>query len=469
MIFYHDMITVMTTIRKHGRRITKNKKRKNLKNTKNMKSKKRGKRDVIRHEGGIVHFSKKIYEFIDANPELFVLDNLTEDHSLNMNCLNKYIDFQTESNEKSKPFWNFYQYLYNNVLYISNQNIQDQYEKNAHELYGLSQSKTVDGKKYYLVLILPEEKTKSDFYFTLYFLHLYKNLYPNDYVNITIIIESEIKKGITRPHPDSQHIIYIITDDFCYSGEQMSNTIKYQYKKQFLRYIDGKRRDYSIYINVFGMTDIALKNINTITWVTIRIPDKCTTVENINYLAIFNKYCKEHNYDIKPESVDMFYFTEDDVKLKSFTKRLIEYKDLPLIYLPYKYPDMISFPTRLCYFMEMSNTYFIANGDYIGENTIKYENNILDKYNDEEMLRKEISQMDFIFQLNSMELFKEKYPELVHTVNTNEFGIVHMLKLINNCNYASIDFTNKKIPNCNHFCYKPFYKKKKYLDKISVL
>ena len=54
---------------------------------------------------------------------------------MDLDCLKKYIEFQKESKKKSEPFWNFYEYLYNNILYISNSKIIDQYEKNAHEIY----------------------------------------------------------------------------------------------------------------------------------------------------------------------------------------------------------------------------------------------------------------------------------------------------------------------------------------------
>ena len=415
-------------------RYNKFKKRKNSKQLKNSKkSKKRGKKENtidsferIRYKGGGYHinFSKIIYEFIDANVELFDINNITEDHSMDMDCLKKYIEYQKENKKTSKLFWNFYEYLYKNIIYITNDYIKEQYEKNAHEIHKLSKNVDDNGMNYHVIFILIEDATKSNYYFTLYFLYLYKNLYPDDYENIDVIMESEIVKGIANNQ--LEHTIYVVTDDFSYSGDQMLGAIQHKYNKQFRQYTNGKSRNYSIYINVFGITYTALKRIESIlTWVKLRIPNDCKIFDNITYNAIFNKYCKENNYDIEIESVDMFYFTKDDIKLKSFRESLeLEIDidlELPLIYLSYKYPDFMSFPTQLCYFMDMPKTYFIAHDDYIGENIVTFNNNIHENFTDDGMFHETCSRLGFVFQFNSMELFAEKYPKLVYTI-TKELG-----------------------------------------------
>ena len=473
----------MTSTRKRGRKSQYNKlkKRKNSKN-----SRKRGKRGkliksnhVVRNKGGslesglYINFNKKVYEFIDANLGLFVIDDFTKDHSIDMDCLKTYIKFQKEGNKKSVAFWNFYEYLYKNIMYISNSNIIDQYKKNAYELHNLSTNRNANGMKNHLVLLLPDDVSKSNYYFTLYFLHLYRNIYPNDYENIDILSETDMKKGTTGSSSDenkinfdydSKHTIYITTDDFSYSGEQIELKISYEYQDHLPHRIHGQTNNYSIYINVFGMTGIALETINSLNfWVKIQIPDKCMIINNKTYPAIFDKYCKEYNYKIKPESVDMLYFTAKYTTLRSFTKSLIEERNSPLIYLSYKYPDSLSFPTRLCYFKELPNTYFIAHDE---ENIVTYKENIEEYSMDDVMFREKCSEMDFVFQLKSMELFKEKYPKLVHTVDTNESGIVHVLKLVKNCNYGPMNFHER--PHCTNFCYKPFYKKQKYIEKMTA-
>ena len=472
-LFYISIvINIMIGTRKRRHERKNGKQSKNPKKWK--KTKKRGKRGQfihsLRHKGGErnpTNFSDTMYKFIDENLELFALHNVMEDHSMNIDCLTKYIEHQRENEKTSKLFWDFYEYFYKNIIYISNNDIIEQYEKNAHEIYNLSKNVHENGVEYHIIIILTNEISKSDYYFTLYFLHLYRNLYPDDYQNIHVIMESDIISGIVNDV--SKHTIYIITDDVCYSGGQMHETIKHRYRKQFSRYKNGKDKNYSIYINVIGMTDISLNLIDTITWVKIIIPNECLTYKNITYNAIFNKYCKEYNYDMKIESVDMFFFTAKDRTLKSFTRELRIKMNLPLIYLPYKYPDFVSFPTDLCYFMDMPKTYFIAHDDYVGENIVTFNNNILENSTDEISFHKKCSQMNFVFQLNSMELFKDKYPELVYTIDTRELGTIYLLKLINNCNYDFInyDVKNKNYrPDCNNFCYKPFYKKKEYLNKV---
>ena len=83
-----------------------------------------------------VQLPTELSRIVSSYDQLLYRENVrVYDHSMDLDCLKKYIEFQKESKKKSEPFWNFYEYLYNNILYISNSNIIDQYEKNAHEIY----------------------------------------------------------------------------------------------------------------------------------------------------------------------------------------------------------------------------------------------------------------------------------------------------------------------------------------------
>ena len=468
----------MTSTRKCKRQYNKLKKRKTSKNSK--KRGKRGKR-IIRHKGGedpkldiYINFSKKIYEIIDANLGLFIIDDFIEDHSMNLDALHKYIKYQTESNKKSVPFWNFYEYLYKNILYITNSDIINQYETNAHEIYNLSTKKSADGMNNHIVFLLSDKVDKSNFYCALYFLHLYRKMYPLDYQNIKVLCESEMSKEAMGHSSDedkihfnydSEYTIYITTDDFSYSGEQLHYLIDLNYRYHLPHKVHSKSDNYSIYINVVGMTYYALKNISPSPyWVKIIIPEKCMIIKNRTYNEIFDKYCKEYNYNITRDSVDLFYFTNTYVHPRSFTNLLMGRQDLPLIYLSYKYPDHISFPTDMCYIRDIPNIYLIAYSDYNEKNTVIFDDNIISK---DVMFHEKCSKLDFIFQLRSMEQFKEKYPDLVYDIDSNKYGIIHVLKLFKNCNYESMSMDSDNGMNCNRFCYKPFYKKKQYVKNIT--
>ena len=74
-----------------------------------------------------LNISDIVYHFIDSNVFMFNLDKITEDHSIDTECLNHYIDYQ-KTNKRTEPFWNFYKYLYDNIMYISNSRITKQYE-----------------------------------------------------------------------------------------------------------------------------------------------------------------------------------------------------------------------------------------------------------------------------------------------------------------------------------------------------
>ena len=469
---------------KKKRNTSKREKEKNLKNAE--KKENRGKRIKEKKKGGeglrhdmYLNFNKQVYTFIDNNKVLFDLDDITKDHSIDMDCLTKYIAHQG-NNHKSKPFWNFYEYLYKNIIYISNSKITEQYENNAKEIHDLYTNKSINILDCHLVLILTEEVDKSNYYFTLYFLYLYKKLYPNDYQHIEVILETEMKIGTKNRYPGedrinfqyySNHTIYIMTDDFCYSGEQMNTEINTHVQKNnypHLTHAQNKNKNFSVYINVVGMTSIALKLLNNNHKIKLYIPQQCIIINNATYNDIFDKYCKEYNYTIQSEAVDMFCFTKDNINPRSFNEELKIDKNMPLIYLSFKYPDYISIAPYLCYFGESSEIYFIAHSDYTEENMNSFHKEM--RENDTgRTFHEKCSSLKFIFQLNDLESFKEKYPELVHTIDKNEPGS-NMLKLMKNCNYeAIVTYEKRRAPRCNFFCYKPFYKKSQNKNKMNSL
>ena len=293
-------------------------------------------------------------------------------------------------------------------------------------------------------------------------------MYPDSYQHIQIVYQDDLESRYNSDKDDNddddliqfdydnKHTIYIITDDFCYSGSQMAIEIQKLfdcYEYPHLQISDNENNEnFSIYVNVVGMTNISSEHLKTIFQVKLIIPDKCYIVADVTYNGIFNKYCKEYNYDIKHKSVDMYYFTMNDITFRSFTDKLIPDKDLSLIYLSFKYPDKVSTIPYLCYFPQRSNIYFIAYNDYNNKDITTLTNSIRSKY----------SSLEYIFQLKDMEQFENLHPGCVYTINSKNESI-HILKLIKNCNYSLLSYYREDHePQCNLFCYKPFYKKKEY-------
>ena len=173
----------------------------------------------------LLNVTEIVYDFIDTHLTLFNLDDVSEDHSIDYTCLKRYIDYQTT--EKTRMFWDFYRYLYENIVYISNKTITRQYSRNAVEIYNLRKNDECD-----IIVILTQNSKKSNFYFTLYFLYIYRKLYQNDYKHIRVIKEIDFLKTDTYYQYYSidncvmldytRHTIYVVSDDFCYSGTQLN-------------------------------------------------------------------------------------------------------------------------------------------------------------------------------------------------------------------------------------------------------
>ena len=431
---------------------------------------------------GYLNVSEIIYQFIDNNLDYFDLDRNTQDHSIDMNCLKKYIRHQKEK-PQSEPFWTFYEYLYDNIQYISNSRIDKQYRKNAKELFNLYKNGSINGFECNLVLIFTYDCMKSNYYFTLYFLYLYRKLYPNDYQHLQVILEDEIDieteeyfamrekyslENRIEFDYENKHTIYIMTDDFSYSGTQMNTEIQDYFDNISYPHLsqsnDEIKKNFSVYVNVVGMTDRALSRLKRIHQVKLIIPDDCLFIQNVSYNDIFLKYCKNYNYPQDDQLVDMFYFTTYNTELQSFTNTFINDKEMPLIYLSFKYPDGISMIQNMCYFTFRSDTYFIAYKDYEANQNIFHQ--MVYQGIQKTELDNLLLSTNIIFQLNDLKSFQQLYPNLVYITDADN---VYMLKLIKNCKYSRLSFFNELYPpKCNEFCYKPFYKKRDYIKLVET-
>ena len=424
-----------------------------------------------------LNISDIVYNFIDNHLDLFNLNTLVQDHSIDFNCLKRYIAYQRTP--KTKEFWDFYLYLYESIVYIPNETIIRQFKKNALELNSLSKEVREDGKPTKLYFIISHFREKSNFYFGLYFLFLYRNMFRSDYKELQIIDQQDLyddnnyngmSVNLITFHPES-FSIYIFTDDVCYSGDQMNDLIYDFYRQDMFPHTRHQLDDFEIYLNVVGMSSKAKTLFDLVFYKPI-IPSNCYIIDNVTYSSVYSKYCDKKNFHYYVNDINIFYFTKDDLKLHSFLNTLMptQFEEQPLIYLSFKYPDYISTVQFMCYFTHSSNKYFIKESDFpelciegqikFGENNEVIEPTLQQSDLTVDQFKKQCLSFDWIFQLKDSKVFKKTYPNCMYTdKNDND-----ILKLIKNCNFEIMDTYD--LPQCGDFCYKPFYKKKAYLDII---
>lgn len=426
-------------------------------------------------KGGNITVGEYVMKFILENESLFDLDRLTQDHSIDMDCLQKYIAYQS-GNEKTKTFWDFFYYLYQHIQYISNETITKQYDSNIDELYDLYTYGIIGVLEVSLILILPRNTDKSNFYFTLYFLYRYQKKYGDACKDIQIITEYDFvyHSDILNIDFKKKHTVFIFTDDFSYSGTQMSQSVKVPYDMNLYPHLKEPtgqyRENFSIYLNVVGMTQIAHLLFESIKEVNIMIPEQCFIPKDETFRDILTKYCRIN--DVTISSIDVLYFSHKNKSIKSFLEKFIVSIDLSLIYLSFKYPDNISSIPFICYLAQIPELYFVTRADIdkkIVFDTLKTYFN-----ENETTFNEKCNSVDWIFKFKDMELFQQENPQLVHTIVTNkkQESNVYLLKLVKNCNYSELKEDSiqeiKQTP-CNIFCYKPFYKNKGYKQIIQSL
>ena len=440
-----------------------------------------------------------IYDFIDANLSLFDLHTLTKDHSIDLTCLKRFIDFQSEE-PMSKKFWDFYRFLYESIIYISNDTITRQYTRNAIELHELSKNgmKHPDEpdepwKECNIVLILPKNKEKSNYYFTLYFLYIYRKHFHNDYKDLKVMTETDFETATVSDKKysedncilfdDTKYTIFVVTDDFCYSGDQLYEKITdYQSTQSFFQKQENKHLLFT-YANVIGLTSIASRSF-TFFIQNIMIPSKCYIVRDNTYDDILKKYYETRK--LSEYDFDLFYFTqENNVQTFSLLQKLIPHNPATLVYLSFKYPDGVSTIQNMCYFFVNKGTFFISCDEYRLRHNIKMQHGY-DKRSvivaapsltvpglSPEEFEHECSLLPWVFEMKDISEFGTVFPQYVHTTDRNNVQ-VKLLKLMNNCDY-DYTFVNSdryfdiNNPKCNDFCYNPFYKEYQYIMTLRTI
>jgi hypothetical protein len=350
----------------------------------------------------ILHTLSSIcYNFIDENKSMFDLKQYDKnDHSMNFDLLDEITKKQT----CSKPFFEILNRIYKESTYISSDIFQAQYEKNIREL------RTTYHDREIIVVFPVGQIDKSNFFFTLYFLYLYKKIVGKKVkyvlVNYTELddhyneLSAFIKSNVE--HMKKKEPLYVFCDDFVYSGKQLSNNISFYTRTES---IQGKAK--SVYACIVGMYGPSIERFNSDT--TIFPEHKIVIDKNFKSIVKSIIHTNTDYYfqnDEKPQTGTTDYKSDEEenddihkyirqndmyvLEVKEYDDKLFAVGQLrtiynsynmnesnTLVYLFFKYPDMLSTIQKMCFMYQYGNTYTVK----LDKLTIKPT--IMNKYKDE--------------------------------------------------------------------------------------
>jgi hypothetical protein len=441
--------------------------------------------DVFR-ELDKVNISDICYRFIDENIQYFDLHKYTKDHRLMIDELKKYSEKQT----CSQNFFKLLISIYEKSKYIDLETFIQVYTDSVNDLHSISENSNI-------VFFLPFHNgdlsmDKSNFYFSLYFIYLYRKITKTELKNIyhfisecssgyqhQIDIDDVLKKMIY----DKQHkeTIFVMCDDYSYSGSQI---VTYMNKLKTNTQI-------SLYLVIAGISIKAKQHIHNF------VQRKKEIKGDINNIVVFfpqNIYIDSYDNTfeyilddiIRKQPVikefdssigigsykdywlamnDMYIITYDNEKNKLYATgqiRDIGYGTQTLTYLFFKYPDSISTIPNMCFLDNYSNNYtFIYNNltaqqkhdlkknkfeitnELIGEKHLDYLLTYYKKTNEEQIKIKK--QVDEYIRKNLSNFIEICNPEL------------KFIDLMN-CDKEIEKFEKTSLGICNSSCWKPFYK-----------
>lgn len=184
-----------------------------------------------------INISDICYEFLKENEQYFDLGQYTKDHSLMINKLEEYSNNQT----CSKKFFNLLTSIYKKSKYIDIKTCETIYKGAVNQLLHMSDNMNI-------VFLLPISNDydrllsmdKSNFYFSLYFIHLYQKITGNklkyiyhfltdvskDSDNYKYQIDlDDILNDMTHNKRQNE-TIFVTCDDYSYSGSQIKSYIR---------------------------------------------------------------------------------------------------------------------------------------------------------------------------------------------------------------------------------------------------
>jgi len=420
------------------------------------------------------NISDLCYEFIDANLNYFDLEKpeFSKDHKIAIEKLEEYTNQQT----CSSSYFRLMLDIYKKSHYIGPKEFIQYYTSSVNKLHS-------DEKN--IILLLPGYKfnpgeqvdfTKSNYYFTLYFMKLYrdvtgekmKNVYPmiikggkHVYIN-ELNIDGIIDKLKETTGKESA---LVICDDFSYSGEQLS-------------YIIGDvipvRQKVDLYLVICGMTNTAKIKLAGIKSkynydkpkvnINIIFPDeggyfldendfssvlKNIMIENKVLMMSQDEYIKQHDMFLISKHGDTLYVNR---QFNHLYGRITN----SLTYPFFKYPDHVSTLTKMCVVADYSKDYVFLYKNLKPEIQRKIDSRGNSNFTINDDL---IAKPHLTFFLDN---FGNKAVMAEYLKANPDFNLIEIcdanLKLIDLANCDIVINENATTRNCNTHCWKPFYK-----------
>ena len=434
------------------------------------------------------NLSKTCYDFIESNPDYFDLKNpeYSKNHSIAIEKLEKYSRDQICGNK----FFELMLKMYNESNYIGPDEFLEGYVSSIEMLNEMDTN---------IIFILPLNGDylnidKSNFYFSLYFMHLYKKMTGKKLDYVYHMITGNIsKKTDSNRHvnfdeilnelsPSKKETMFVFCDDFSYSGTQIV---------QFIQNLEIKQ-EINLLLVISGLTEAAKnlisedeeinkKKINVFLPPKMFIESFNNTFDNIlgSIIDTNNKYKQKTLtnmgwWDYKKEWIRM----NDMYIIKKSNKNLYAVGQMGklghgrqyMVYPFFKYPDSVSIIQRMCEIDDYSKTYTFLfdkltieqqrSVDFSGGTPPTFK--ITDKLIEEPDLNFLIDNFEsetkidtYIEQNINLKKIIQKCSSDVHLINLTQCDD-DKIKSLNSLSDVDRDSASSNI--CNKYCWTPFYK-----------
>ena len=434
------------------------------------------------------NLSNVCYNFIESNPDYFDLKKpeYSKNHSIAIEKLEKYSRDQICGNK----FFELMLKMYNESNYIGPDEFLEGYISSIDMLNEMDTN---------IVFILPLngdylDIDKSNFYFSLYFMHLYKKMTGKKLDYVYHMITGNIsKKADSNRHvnfdeilnelsPSKKETMFVFCDDFSYSGTQIV---------QFIQNIEIKQ-EINLLLVISGLTEAAKNRISqdeeiNKKKINVFLPPKMfiesfnNTFDNIlgSIIDTNNKYKQKTLtnmgwWDYKKEWIRM----NDMYVIKKSNKNLYAVGQMGklghgtqyMVYPFFKYPDSVSIIQRMCEIDDYSKTYTFLFDKLTKEQKRSVDFSvgtpptfkITDKLIEEPDLNFLIDNFEsetkidtYIEQNINLKKFIQKCSSDIHLINLTECDD-DKIKSLNSLSDADRESASSNI--CNKYCWTPFYK-----------
>ena len=320
----------------------------------------------------MTNIAELCYDFIRQNINLFDLKQYDVDHSMNFELLDYYVSKQT----CSEKYFKLLDYIYKKSTYIDCKTFIQHYTFNINEL-----NESFNDKE--IILLFPYlDINKSNFFLTLYFLYLYNSILSKK-INYVFSYKRQDKKtniiDISKLSLNNKEPLFVVCDDFLYSGGQLSLAIA---KLPFIC-----SNSINIYTCIVGMTDKAIDKFSKQKLIELGedyeekesincsydviLPEKSLVIDKNLKTILRDKMIAEGLYNDSISETKQIYdyiilndmyileIINDKLYAVGQFSKLYYNLNTTLIYLFFKYPDLISSVLNMCILNQYLNTYTV--------------------------------------------------------------------------------------------------------------